>query len=88
MQKTRPSSAAATASRSSLGFLWMRVLDTEDAVDTERYKYSQCGRDMVVEDFLDLKHRAFDSGIPENEVERDENEECGDAGYDFHGLLL
>jgi hypothetical protein len=59
------------------------VFDTEDAVDPERHKNGQCGGDVVVEDFLYLKHRAFNPRISENEIEGDEDEDCGDNGYDF-----
>ena len=69
-----------------VGFALDEVFDTEDAVDTERHKNRQRSRDVVVEDFLDLKHRAFNPSIPENEIERDEDEECGDNGYNFHVL--
>ena len=52
-----------------VGFPLDEVFDTKYAVNTEGYKNGECGRDVIVEDFLDFEHCAFNACVSEDQVE-------------------
>jgi hypothetical protein len=52
-----------------VGFPLDEVLDAKYAVNTEGYKNGECGRDVIVEDFLDFEHCAFNARVSKDEIE-------------------